>query len=130
MFLTPPVEMICPSLFAALLSALLVVPSSGITITQTSQLTTLTYDYIIIGGVSRSSPSEIQEFHENIYQPVPLDLSSRTAWQKIQKSLCWFWKRAWGKAINDGDHNSAILIYRFLVMKESLPPLHRSLHQR
>ena len=79
MFLTPPVEMICPSLFAALLSALLVVPSSGITITQTSQLTTLTYDYIIIGGVSRSSPSEIQEFHENIYQPVPLDLSSRTA---------------------------------------------------
>ena len=68
--------MIYPSLIVAALSALLVVPSSGITITQTSQLTTLTYDYIIIGGMS--SPSEVKAFH-NIYQLVPLDLSSRTA---------------------------------------------------
>jgi len=69
--------MLCPSLVAVILSALLVVPSSGVTITQTSQLTTLTYDYIIIGGMS--SPLGIQAFHEDVYQPGPLDLSSQTA---------------------------------------------------
>ncbi|KIM43770.1 GMC oxidoreductase [Hebeloma cylindrosporum] len=42
--------MLCPSLVAVVLSALLVSPSSGVTITQTSQLATLTYDYIIIGA--------------------------------------------------------------------------------
>jgi len=69
--------MVHPSLFAAVLSVF-VVPSSGITITQTSQLTTLTYDYIIIGGMS-PSPSDFQAFHENIYQLVLLDLLSRIA---------------------------------------------------
>ena len=69
--------MLCPSLVAVALSALLVTPSSGVTITQTSQLTTLTYDYIIIGGMS--SPSEIEAFYENVYQPGPPDSSSQTA---------------------------------------------------
>ena len=36
---------------AAVLSVFLVTPSLGATITQASQLTELTYDYIIIGGM-------------------------------------------------------------------------------
>jgi hypothetical protein len=77
MFWGPPTEMLRPCLVAVVLAALLVAPSSGVTITQTSQLTALTYDYIIIGGMS--SPLEIQTFHENVYQPGPLDSSSQTA---------------------------------------------------
>jgi len=39
-------------LLTAVLSTSLVTPSLGATITQASQLTGVTYDYIIIGGVS------------------------------------------------------------------------------
>ena len=80
--------MLCPSLVAVVLSASLVAPSSGVTITQTSQLTTLTYDCIIIGGMS--SPLEIQVFHENIYHPGPLDSSSQTIQRRIEKYRAGF----------------------------------------
>ena len=49
--------MLRTSIAAVVLSALLATPSSAVTITQASQLTTLTYDYIIIGGMS--SPLKI-----------------------------------------------------------------------
>jgi len=48
-------EMLPPCLVAVVLSFLLATRSSCVTITHTSQLTTLTYDYIVIGGVSSVS---------------------------------------------------------------------------
>jgi choline dehydrogenase len=54
----PPAEMLTSTLIAAVLSALLATPSLCATITETSQLTTHTYDYIIIGGVSSWSDNQ------------------------------------------------------------------------
>ena len=47
-----PTKMISPCFLTLVLSTSLITTSSGVTLTQVSQLTTLTYDYIIVGGVS------------------------------------------------------------------------------
>jgi len=71
----PLTEMPSQTLLAVVFSTFLVTPSLGATITQASQLTRLTYDYIIIGGVSPRILG-VYRLYLN-YQLGPLDLLSR-----------------------------------------------------
>jgi len=53
--------------FTIFLSISLFTPSSGVILTQVSQLKTFTYDYIVIGGASPGL--ENQAFHEDCHLP-------------------------------------------------------------
>ena len=121
-------EMLPPCLVAVVLSALLAARSSGVTITHASQLTTLTYDYIVIGGVSSASENRVC-----MKVSISRDRWTRRREPAYRRSRNYCAGSGGGREVSRSSVATLILLallYRFSATKESSLPLHHSLRQR